>query len=140
MKRLTITIEKQTQLAKGILPLPVFWIYNTRMSGVFALIRRSLKDYIIHAEPDKIIASQEGDDDYIFQQEEDWKKFIFGDKKEISEEEEFKKLMSIRGLGKLTRAIKERGLRGLGDNLVHGFLAKVGITTSWKVEDVKQPC
>lgn len=148
-KTLRITIEKNTEIAKGILSKTQFFMYNMSTNGLLAMLISGLKKFKAKKDGNVFIFEEVGTPEYIELAKKRLESFLFSDEKEIRGDKyaKYRKYANNRLIMKISRTahkyknkIKDKGIRAaLGGSDVFSFFSKIGIFIKWGIYDKEKP-
>ncbi len=156
MPKLIIKVEKQTQLIEdtfndmefngrfGKMQLKVFKaIYKSKLNGLYNIMKRRLKDWILNEGSDYFMAVEDGQIEYLTERRNAFEKFMFGTDKELNKEKEYSKFKNDRVVLKVLHYFKAKGTatkdnaigKALSGMSVLNFFNRFGIGVTWRIID-----
>ena len=156
MPKLIIRVEKQIELIEetfndmefggklGKMQIKVFKaIYKSKLNGLYTIMKRKLKDWILNEGANYFEAVEEGQIEYLTERRLAFEKFMFGTEKELSKEKEYGKFKNDRVILKVLRYFKTKGAttkdkaigRALSGVSVLNFFNRFGIGVTWRIID-----
>lgn len=154
MQKLIIRVEKQDKLIEDTfkemefngkfskMQLKVFKVvYKSKLDGLYLIMKRKLKEWILNEGKDYFEAIEEGEMEYLIERRLAFEKFMFGTDKEINKEREYVKFKNDRVILKVLHYFKAkvpvtkdkaigRALSGLS---VLNFFNRFGIGVTWRI-------
>jgi hypothetical protein len=117
-------------------------IYKSKQVALFNLIKRRLKSYCLEEEKERILTTEEGEEDYINKEKEKFENFVFGDESELNKSPDYAQFKNDRFINKVMRSIKRGAYKSknyaitkaLGKGKVMDFFMRFGIHIKWWVE------
>ncbi len=156
MPKLIIRVEKQTKLIEETfndmefegkikkMQLKVFKaIYKSKLNGLYNIMKRRLKGWIMNQGSDYFEAIEDGSIEYLTERKLAFEKFMFGTDKELSKEKEYNKFKNDRVILKILHYFKAKGTatrdnaigKALSGVSVLNFFNRFGIGVTWRIID-----
>ena len=156
MPKLIIRVEKQTKLIEETfndiessgnfrkIQVKVFKIiYKSKLNGLYNMMKRRVKDWIVNDFDNFFEAIEEGQIEYLMERRNAFEKFMLGTEKQLNEEKEYQKFKNDRVMLKVLRYFKVKGKgmkdgaigKALGDMNVLNFFNRFGISVTWRIID-----
>ena len=153
--RLIIRVEKQTSLineafnsleAKGIFrktQMAVFKsVYKAKLNGLYALIKRQLRKWIVSEGENFFETQEEGDHQTILAEKNKFENFMEGGEKQLNKDKEYTRFKSDRIIIKIMKhlritgeKVKDKAIKfALGEGSVVDFFNRCGISVTWNIQ------
>ena len=156
MQKLITRVEKQIGLIDetfnsmefngkfGKMQIKVFKaIYNSKLNGLYNIMKRKLKDWILNEGSYYFEAVEDGQIEYLTERRLSFEKFMFGTDEELNKEKEYSKFKNDRVILKVLHYFKAKGTvtkdkaigRALSGVSVLNFFNRFGIGVTWRIID-----
>ncbi len=156
MPKLIIRVEKQLELIEetfndmefngkfGKMQLKVFkTIYKSKLNGLYNIMKKKLKSWILNEGGDYFEAVEEGEIEYLTERRLAFEKFMFGTENELNKEKEYGRFKNDRVILKILHYFKAKGTstrdkaigRALSGVSVLNFFNRFGIGVTWRIMD-----
>ena len=126
----------------GRVKLKVFKaIYKSKLNGLYTIMKRKLKSWILNEGDDYFEAIEDGQIEYLTERKLAFEKFMFGTEKELNQEKEYGKFKNDRVILKILHYFKTKGTstkdkaigRALSGVSVLNFFNRFGIGVTWEI-------